>query len=646
MAPTLETLPIIVVERICEYLAQDDPTLRTLHSFSFVSRYCCSVAEKQRFSQINLIVPGSDELQDKMELLDTLLSIGNRVHYVRRFKVSLVSRGTVAKSTAMVEGDDNQVRDVHFDVHPFCQPHTNVPYDSECIIRGEEHVTAFAHFISRLSRLRDFVWADMPHMPPPILSAIHAIGCRLHVHMLPLNCVVPGTDQPGFADPDQFALVTSPSLYSVVALFRSLGGADKHSSTNQEALRRMIAGAAPNLAHVQLRDYDWDWEDTLNTARLNFLPETPAGVESKLGALRSLVIDTVPMDENPTVALRYSQLKDFARCTNFSELRTLAIDCENDFDDLNGGEAVPYLAEAAKSGVFRSLNTLTLAMRPDIFVGEEIEDRMVLLLENLQPLQTLDLAGFVSKKMFDTAIRHHGEALRKLRIRPRRWNRENSPRIAFSEPVIRRLADQCPRLEQLEIPINRTQGNAHETRTYRALSRLPRLTCVILILETLLETIQGDGEEVVDLWDDREAYNIRPGYEDMPFKIRGALINVAIDASLARSIYDTISPDGRLDRLELWSSEKWGQVDYERGLTTLLDWIRRSWFIEKDYRGELSVRETYWPEKAYEKAYEEAHEERVKELTFGGYWLVWNEVWPQTGPDWWRHWKSFPLSED
>ncbi len=62
-------------------------------------------------------------------------------------------------------------------------------------------------------------------MPQPVLAAIHAAGaCRLHIHRFRLDSLVvhrTGHPQVIDIDPDDYALATSPALYSVVVEVRS-----------------------------------------------------------------------------------------------------------------------------------------------------------------------------------------------------------------------------------------------------------------------------------------------------------------------------------------------------------------------------------------------------------------------------------------
>ncbi|KAI2638759.1 hypothetical protein GGS26DRAFT_587526 [Hypomontagnella submonticulosa] len=652
MALTLEGLPIIVLERICELMAQDDPTLRTVQAFALANKHCCSVAQKQRFSQIHLVLRNSGEVHNKMVRLNELLSVGGRLHYVRRLKVTRASREDIEWERSGLEySHDRGRRYLDFDMHPFCQPtdgeHWNTSSIKGCSIKRMEDVAAFANFIRRLSHLEDLVWADMIHMPRPILSAIHSIGCRLHMHALKLDCLVPSAEQPGFTDPDQFALVTSPSFYSIVALCRNQDFEDPlgpiHTRANQEAVFRMVAGAAPNLAHVQLVDCDWkDSDATSIVARPKFLPPALVGGETKSGRLRSLALHMTSREGLTGWITKYSQIRSLESYANFSELRSLAIDMEKDDDPVLSEEVLPYLAKLAMDGNFESLRALALSLHFPENGGDRMQAAMVLLLEHLNPLESLDLHGFVSKRTYETAVRCHGATLRNLRVRPRRsdWEwRHPGPRIAFTEAVVRRLVEKCPKLKRLELPIDRKLGNAHETGIYRALSRLSRLAHVRLVLEVSIETIPGEDEEIPDPYDGTTTGpHINANNNDIPSdRIRDALINAAVDASLARSIFNMMSPDGQLNYLELRYMDRWDHPPNYADLGYLLMWVGQSWSIERDCRGEISVRRLV-------NCWRDWIEEQVKDMT--GYEAVWESLWPPSGENWWQDWRSFPLSQD
>jgi hypothetical protein len=93
MLAKLETLPWLVLSRICEYLDDDDTDAANqrrsdLRAFSLTSRHCCAVAASQRFCQVRVIVANPDDLMHVLEGWAEMLDRdGGRYRYVQRLKV-------------------------------------------------------------------------------------------------------------------------------------------------------------------------------------------------------------------------------------------------------------------------------------------------------------------------------------------------------------------------------------------------------------------------------------------------------------------------------------------------------------------------------------------------------------------------------
>jgi hypothetical protein len=90
-ATSLETLPLLVLERICQYLDDDSEKRHSLWAFSLTSRCCCAAAAAQRFCQIQLKIPAPDELESGLRRWTEVLNPGDRHRHVRRLKVLRVT---------------------------------------------------------------------------------------------------------------------------------------------------------------------------------------------------------------------------------------------------------------------------------------------------------------------------------------------------------------------------------------------------------------------------------------------------------------------------------------------------------------------------------------------------------------------------
>jgi hypothetical protein len=647
----LEKLPLLILERICEYLDDDSERRRSLWAFSLTSSCCCAAAVAQRFCQIQLKIHAPEELDSSLKRWTEVLTPDGRHRHVRRFKVSWATteeeeRRKKGLSRQDEEADDEEGEENddansnlrhYFDTHNFCRPSKSCLQGSGggSITDHPEAWVSLSRFISQLSGLQDLVWAYGSHIPQSVLSVVSARGSRLHMHCFHLSSLVQQRDNPQPIDPDDYALVTSPCLYSIVVRLVDFE-TDGMLNYTKEAVMRMVAGTAPNLAHVCLmqtmagdslahreaiRLGKPAWSGFLSPGTVK--PDQLQG----LGSLQSLVFTGYPCRD----------IDSWARFTDFAKLRGLIMPWS-----LRCGVA---LAEMATSGNFESLDTLGLSGIED--ETDQAQEALIRLLESLHPLQRLELSGYISNEAFDVVLRRHGGALRNLSIDPYRDNESQNPLVVFSEATVRRLAEQCPSLEQVRLPVNRTRGDNQETGIYRALSRLPRLRCAFL---RLLYSVGPDEE----FWDDERdgEYPLSFGVEaeEIPSAfLREAFSNSAIDATLALSIFNLISSGGSLRYLRLEPRRKMGPNAPAPGYVqfeNVLRWFSRSWVCKRDIRGEVTVREL--DKKGTASAGEE-WKYLSEETQYNGeeiYQEVFKEIWPQKTPEWWKDWKSLPLFEE
>jgi hypothetical protein len=128
--------------------------------------------------------------------------------------------------------------------------------------------------------------------------------------------------------------------------------------------------------------------------------------------------------------------------------------------------------------------------------------------------------------------------------------------------------------------------------------------------------------------------------------LREAFSNSAIDSTLALSIFNLISSGGSLKYLRLEIDRKAGQNEpgvYQLSFGDILRWFARNWVCKRNDQGSVTVRELDklrtiqagrmwknnedwldWEEEVYQKAF--------------------NDIWPQKTAEWWKDWKSLPLS--
>ncbi|KAI0813250.1 hypothetical protein GGR55DRAFT_703227 [Xylaria sp. FL0064] len=418
----LETLPHIVLERICEYLAQSDPKRRSIQAFSLASKRCCATAELQRFYQVRVTVRGRHSLRDILRQGNEILNADNRFRHVRRLTISGWGYALEEEKNYEVidkigdEDEDEEIQD-YFGMRGCCG-HSRIPNkyvtDGVPLPQYEARPEAWeplAHFISKLPGLKDLVWDCGKGLPRHILSAVHTIGCRLHVKHFSLSSLIQDRQHPRDIDQNDSALATSPCLYSIIVPFY---GFDDYGNVNynQEAAMRMVAGAAPNLAHVWMR-------------------LSPPG-------------DSI------------------GQITDFSKLRHLVIHWND--DSRRVVTSLHVLKSLASHGHFKSLHALMLVI--PVGSSPQLPEALLSLLGRLDPLKKLYLSGFITNKTFETALCHQGSTIRALRVMPRQHSGSRKSPSVLSAAQAKHLVEHCPNLEHLEFPVNRTQGDAEETAIF------------------------------------------------------------------------------------------------------------------------------------------------------------------------------------
>ncbi len=642
MSSQFEQLPWLVLSRICELLDTDaddgthaDNQNRTdLWSFSLTSKQCCAVAAGQRFSQVRVVADNTDELVRGLERCVEMLDRddGGRFRHVRRLKII---------PSDQVEPDDyvwDKLRHAPSlgDMHRFCCPPTKGFWHGAAPSLGsaageDEPWLVLARFIGRFPALRDIAWG-FRNMPRPILAAIHAAGgCRLHMHRFRLDSLVVelgGSLQADKVDPNDYALATSPALCSIVVQVRDFEKTGE-INYNEEAVLGMLAGAAPNLQHVCAIGLQFGIRVYVRQA--GPLEKPPAPLDSPLffpspgrvgsGSLRSLFF----------IAAAPGSITDWTARTDFSKLRCLS--------SRSDAASVNILADMAGRGELASLEGLCLqnterGWAPDI-------SRLIAALRP-SSLRSVHLEGEITGGLVDAVLLRQGTSLRQLS-----WDAHHNPYhdgdddtsrpVVLNPALAARLADTCLDLERGRFTMMRTMGDAQECAVYRELGRLPRLKHLALNLHFTTPPARMD---------------FASPKLPRPF-VRQVLENAAIDAGLARAVFDVVAgSNGPLQHLQLLPRRMVtmdSPASYDSKFHTLVRWLTRSWVCDLPIRGadctHLEVRELAPQETADAGKVWEGLGQGIRTEWDRVYGEAFGDLWPQamSEPRWWEHWSSMPL---
>ncbi|RYP20714.1 hypothetical protein DL765_002664 [Monosporascus sp. GIB2] len=606
----MERLPWILLEEICEYLADAEPKRRSLFAFSLVSKLCYSAAERQRFRIVSITAGGRAKLLDDLGRWRNMFGPTQRASYVRRLVIagcmpleqddadgSTAAGDTVAGADEAAadpadiethgsrEEDDDDLRD-RFEAFGSDDTFQEVSRvrQSDFIRKLAQYERRIqnkawmplANFIQQLSGLFDLIYTSTDQVPTCLLSTLHQYhpNCRLYVRHFYLRSLVQSRAQLHDIDPDEFELVTSPCLYGIVAPYH---GYDSNGKLcfSEEAVLQIVAGLAPRLAYVtMLASHPGDSMELRAAYRMSrpAWPGFRAGVANPSHEARS---------KRPVGRLLHLRLGgDF---TTYP--RTLEkLSARTDFSKLRGLEvralstslaALRRLHDMALGGMLCSLDKLCLNASPsNLGELEDMDEATSHILSALHPLTELDLAGTIGERTFRALCDHHGHSIRKLRFVP--------DRPGLSWPQMQQLRHRCPGLRSATLLTQRTGSDRDEVNIYRTLGQFRHLERINLHFCCEPSPKSAGSRESA---------------------LRAVFVNSAIDASLALSIFRTISESGGtqgatrtspLRLLKLLDSLR--SVDsVGPGFTGVLRWLHRRWICERSVRDdrpdEVRVRE-------------------------------------------------------
>ncbi|KAJ5553134.1 hypothetical protein N7494_002512 [Penicillium frequentans] len=403
----------------------------------------------------------------------------------------------------------------------------------------------------------------------------------------------------------------------------------------------MTSGLAPNLKEVTLVYHDF-WIASLTTPTLpqwkGFDENTRKYYEKSRGNLQCLRL-------KHAWQITEDMLDYWSAKTDFTKLQTLQLDAHLPPDTLN------YLATEFHLPCLRTLVLGRLRSEREDF--DDHAEAVNKLLRCLPPLRSLTLDEWYPDISIDALAIIHGHCLLELKLL-------NYPGEDLTNDDLEALGRHCIALRDFTLSLRRSQGDLVEASLYKALGSLPNLQSITLNLHVAQRFDPWDNDE------DEEGYLSNPAFHDefdrqVPSELakarpisyevcngamRERLINCAIDAKLARSVFDAISfgkPQISLPLQELnikiTDAGDFGTIHCSRHYLSVLSHLCRPWRITRsiccDRRHETQriepVPSPFKPPPSVLEDYLEA---------------IWRRIWPQKiSEDWQSDWHSFPISK-
>lgn len=215
---------------------------------------------------------------------------------------------------------------------------------------------------------------------------------------------------------------------------------------------------------------------------------------------------------------------------------------------------------------FRALRTFRLLISRSGFTKidkHEYIDAASSFILSLPPLESLrlEIQDNMSPGSFRFIIRQHGGSLRRLHI----LTSGNLDSTKFDAVLVDEIRRQCPLLEDLKLPIRRSKGDRQEQAIYKSLGATSRLQDLDLVLDCANESVWRckDQNEDTEVFNDPSIDDFHQAFyphNESPKHgfptprnghVRDALVNSALDETLAHSIFRCISASKGCDDLPL-----------------------------------------------------------------------------------------------
>ncbi|KAI9740054.1 MAG: hypothetical protein M1818_004805 [Claussenomyces sp. TS43310] len=642
----LDAAPVEILRYICDYLDYN-----TLKAFAFVSKRCRSVAIALLFRSIHISILRRKQLKLDVECWSKILRQTGSLNCILRLHVD----GAMPRGEDDVEGrpvEPPRTDYLHYKfggIADYRPPQETIDEDDAW--------RPLADFIQQLPAIEDLYYKCTNQFSPCLLEVLHRHrpNCRLHFESFRFRSL----SHPG-VDYHEFALATSPCLYSIATAYLP------NDENHKKAVFQTVSRLAPNLKELSIRYLSTPAKNVRNPPRkppwLGFSLDDQKTVGHS-GLLRRLEL---------CHSLKLADLMTWNKIIDFSVLRILKI--KHHANSINR-ETLEWLAGHCP---FASLKTLDLGI--DLWYHREWVDYHDLLssfMSNLPPLESLTLEiNPLKLGPLTSILEHHGKSLRLLWLET--FGHLTS--VKFDALLVDEIRRQCPLLEDLKLPIPRSKGDRCEQAIYRTLGAISRLQRLSLMLDcsdrTVMKshfTVMGEASEVSSdsSFDDfHESFFPLDmfGTRDTPRNghVRDALINSALDETLARAIFQSISSGKGHNTLPLqclqvcaYGGGFFGEPDepyglHARGLDDVIERIGLPWKLTRNVRDDCQdqvIVEKLDPDSFSGPGLSNGHGQEMRtnpEALTEQMEPVLRRLWPEKkggSGDWRDEWHSFPLSD-
>lgn len=455
-------IPLPIARIICENLATSHRP--SLYAFALVNKSCYNAALALLFCRIVLRVTEGSRPERSVQQLRQVLERTNGFRFVRHVVLGGFGRWE-EEHDQLVENDmqsdacrypfGNTANEDEENVELINIARVEAQWQSSWYVDNNVW-DLLADFIPDLPGLSDVIFDCSTQYLPRLLRVLHQHHPQCRLHLGSFDIYRPdGSLTPA----EQVELITSPLLHTIYLRDRSQEGygPDGAPTYGADAVRRIIAGLAPNLKKVAVLNTHAGWSPALAEA---LAQERPAWLGFALPDNETTKRTKGSLDYLQLVSFEpLNDIREWMSCIDDSTLRVLKL------ERLVSENALKYLATECR---FPKLETLVLNMvttNVSSPLPRSLWSATGNFLLTLPPLLALGLPGTTNSTLLRPVFEHHGASLRTL------WLSGETA----SPKLIKHLVQSCPSICKLGLQIQRSKGDATEVTTYATLGSLPKL---------------------------------------------------------------------------------------------------------------------------------------------------------------------------
>ena len=294
-----------------------------------------------------------------------------------------------------------------------------------------------AKLISKAGNIRTLTWNSEICISKRVIEALLTHHPKATLKILSWHCV--SSPQNHRFESVAEKLGSCPAL--TVLRSRIIYDNRIYQRDNREQTFRRIVSTAPNLKHASIITILSP--DSTSRSRLPFIAWTQDRYDEHYhhthpnASLRTLTLDGYPISKNT--------LSDWGRFVDLSKLEEFK--CTRGAVDPSYFEVAPTL--------LANLRHVSLNLAAHLFGGRQAADATVKFLQTCHPLKSISIWSWSGTIPLDIILKNHGKTLTTLQLHERD---HFYPRQVLTLTQIRQVREQCPKLEDLTIDMNRAGG--------------------------------------------------------------------------------------------------------------------------------------------------------------------------------------------